>query len=228
MKKVLVAFMALAIAMTASAVFAMGTSPDKTSASAPTAAYPYLVDNFENGNITENPEWFVFDNIVPTVVRNTRYQDGDQSVLKTTGEYSLNLKGSTSSWYVGGIGCVLGIDASAYRSVEMDIYGSGENSGKVKIELYDDDNGNSEIEVNSAWKPTADDLFLAEVDVNWTGWKHVSLPLSEFKIEGGGNRVWDPNFAGGSGGLVKMQIISVAFTESGDVNYNLDNIELGN
>jgi hypothetical protein len=196
-------------------------------APAPKAAYPYLIDNFEDGTYAEEPEWFVFDNIIPMIMKNTTLQDGDPKVVGNIGEYSLNLKGSTTSWYVGGIGTVLGVDAAGYSTVEIDIYGYGEGSGRMKIELYDDDNNNAEIEVDKDWKPISDDLYVYETNVDWTGWKHFSIPISEFTIEGNGNKSWDPNLGGGSGGLVKVQIICVANEETGTVNYNIDNLEMG-
>ncbi len=203
-------------------VFAMGGS-----APVKKAAYPYLIDNFEDGNFVKDPEWFTFDGIVPQIAKNANFKEGDQKVLANAGEYSLKLTGNAKDWYVGGIGQVLGVDAAGYDSFDIDIYGNGENSGKLKVELYDDDNGNSDIEVDKNWKPMYDDLFTAEIDVNWTGWKHLSIPLKEFKIEGNGNKTWDPNLKNGSGGLVKLQIISVANAQTGSIHYNIDDLELG-
>jgi hypothetical protein len=125
------------------------------------------------------------------------------------------------------MGVMLGIDASGYDSFNIDIYGYGENSGKLKIELYDDDNGNSDIEVDKNWKPLYDDLWTYELDVNWTGWKHLSIPINEFKNFGRGDSVWDTNLKNGSGGLVKVQLIAVATTQTGSINFNIDNLELG-
>lgn len=191
------------------------------------AAYPYLVDNFEDGNFNKDPEWFTFDLIIPSIAKNTSLNEGDSKTAAGVGEYSLNLTGKAKDWYVGGIGVVLGIDATGYDSFEIDIYGNGDVSGKLKIEVYDDDNGNSDIEVGKDWKPLYDDLWTSEIDINWTGWKHLSIPIKEFKVEGAGNKVWDPNLKNGSGGLVKVQLISVATTQTGSVNYNVDNLELG-
>jgi hypothetical protein len=191
------------------------------------AAYPYLIDNFEDGTYTKEPEWFTFDGLVLTVEKNAKLQEGDPKVVANLGEYSLKMSGTAKDWYVGGMGTVLGIEASGYDSFEIDLYGYGEGSGKLKIELYDDDNGNSDIEVDKEWKPMYDDLFSAEMEVNWTGWKHISVPIKDFKIEGNGNKVWDPNLKNGSGGLVKIQLISVANSQTGSISYNIDNLELG-
>lgn len=191
------------------------------------AAYPYLIDNYEDGTYTKDAEWFVFDNLIPTITKNSRLQSGDPKVIPSLGIYSLNLKGSTTSWYVGGMGLMLGIDASPYTSFEIDIYGNGEESGRLKVEFYDDDNNNTDIEVDKNWKPLYDDRWTAEIDVNWTGWKHVSIPFSKFLNDGRGNYKFDPTLAGGSGGLVKMQLICVAKAETGSIDFNIDNLELG-
>ncbi|MBI5700223.1 hypothetical protein HZC34_00025 [Candidatus Saganbacteria bacterium] len=191
------------------------------------AAYPYTADNFEDGNFNKDPEWFTFDNIIPTVVRNDNFKDGDAVVAANAGAYSLNLKGTAKDWYVGGLGVMLNIDASGYDSFDLDVYGNGENSGTLKIELYDDDNGNSDVEVDKNYTPLYDDLYSSELKVDWKGWKHVSIPLSQFKILGGGNKTWDPNLKNGSGGLVKVQLITLATTQTGVIDYNVDNIQLG-
>lgn len=225
MKKLLIL---IALVMVVPMVCGFGSKPAATTAqSSAKAAYPYLIDNFEDGTYTKDPEWFVFDNIIPTIIRNAKLQDGDPAVIPNLGIYSLNLSGSASNWYVGGMGLMLGIDASNYTSFELDVYGNGENSGKLKIELYDDDNGNSEVEVDKNWKPLYDDRFAAELEVNWKGWKHVSVPFSKFKNDGRGNYKFDPNLANGSGGLIKLQLICVANSETGLVNYNIDNLEFG-
>lgn len=205
---------------------AMGGSP-KNPPKQVKAAYPFLVDNFEDGNFNKDPEWFTFDNIIPTAVRNSSLQGGDSQSASNAGLYSLNLKGSASNWYVGGIGTVLNIDASGYGSFDVDIYGKGENSGLLKIELYDDDNGNSDVEVDKNWKPVYDDLWTYELPINWTGWKHVSIPISQFKVTGGGSKVWDPSLRNGSSGLNKLQLICVATTQTGSVDFNIGGIELG-
>lgn len=203
--------------------YGLGVAPEK----AKRAAYPYLIDNFEDGNFNKDPEWFTFDKVIPTVAKNSSLKSGDPAVASNVGEYSLNLKGAASNWYVGGIGTVLGIAAAGYDSFEIDIYGNGENSGLLKIELYDDDNGNSDIEVDKSWKPLYDDLWSYEQKIDWVGWKHVSIPVSQFTNAGRGNGVFDPGLKNNSGGLVKIQLICVANAETGSIDFNIDNLELG-
>lgn len=215
--------------------FVMGfaSAPEQGSTGGTTtggAKYAYLIDNFEDGDIEAAPEWFTFDNAKIKVEKNVSKKDGDQSVCANIGSSSLGIKGSTTKWYVGGMGTMVGLDATKYNSIELDVYGNGEGSGKIKVEAYDDDNANNEIEVTSNWVPKYDDLYLYEIDVNWTGWKHISIPFSAMTLSnpGRGNGKFDPTLAGGSGGLVKMQLIFVANAEEGDINFSIDNIELGN
>ncbi|MFA4967463.1 MAG: hypothetical protein WC624_04520 [Candidatus Margulisiibacteriota bacterium] len=220
MKRVLLCI--LVFLFMVSAASAMGGS-----APAKKAAYPYLIDNFEDGNYNKDPEWFTFDGIIPSIANNSGLKEGDAKVAENVGTYSLGLTGAAKDWYVGGMGVMLGIDATGYDSFNIDVYGNGENSGKLKIELYESVTGKTEIEVGKDWKPLHDNLWSNEIEVNWTGWKHLSIPIKEFKNEGHGSNVWNPKLINGQGGLVKAQLISVATTQTGSVNYDVDNIELG-
>jgi hypothetical protein len=220
MKKALLCVLVFFFMVTA--VFAMGgPAPVRR------AAYPYLIDNFEDGNYNKDPEWYTFDGIIPSIVDNISFREGDLKVADNVGTYSLKLTGTAKDWYVGGIGVMLGIDATGYDLFNIDVYGNGDNSGKLKIELYESVTGKNDIEVGKDWKPLHDNLWTKEIDVNWTGWKHLSLPIKEFTNEGHGSNVWNPKLINGQGGLVKAQLISVATTQTGSVNYNVDNIELG-
>jgi hypothetical protein len=214
MKKALLCLMVLVFMVTTA--FAMGGSAP---APAKKAAYPFLIDNFEDGNYNKDPEWFTFDKVVPTIAKNSSGSNG--------GEYSLKITGSAKDWYVGGMGLMLGIDATGYDQFDIDVFGNGEASGKLKVELYESVTGNTEIEVGKDWKPLHDNLWAKEIEVNWTGWKHLSIPIKEFKNEGHGNGVWNPKLINGKGGLVKVQLISVATTQTGSINYCVDNLELG-
>ncbi len=205
-----------------SSVFAMGGS-----APAKKASYPYLISNFENGSFVKDPQWFSFDAIMPSISKNSELKEGDAAVAADAGDYSLKLTGTAKDWYVGGMGLMLGIDATGYDNFDADIYGNGEKSGKLKVELYQDASGRPEIIVGPDYKPLYDDLFSYEIEVNWTGWKHVSIPIKSFKIEGNGIKTWNPTLKNGKKGLVKVQLITVANSQTGSINYNVDNLELG-
>ena len=123
-----------------------------------------IIDDFEDGNYTTNPEWWKFDNVSPNVVDNADYQKGDPTSLGKIGNYSLNITGSASEWYAGGLGTYIarqGVDYSGYNALVLDVYGNGAGSGTIKIELNDDDNGTWDIETdpNSNFENLYDDKF---------------------------------------------------------------------
>jgi hypothetical protein len=184
-----------------------------------------MVDNFEGGNADK---WYRFGNVEMSVVKNPS-QEARDAVAESCGEYSLQLKGGSDNWYIGGIGTDLRLDATPYSRLQMDIYGS-EAGGKLKIELFDDDNKNAILEQDSGrdWLATRDDKWVAEVPVMGRGWMRVSIPFTAFKLEnpGSGDGIWNPDQNDGSGGLLKMQIILLTASQKGDFEAKLDNILL--
>ncbi|OGC03150.1 hypothetical protein A2276_07045 [candidate division WOR-1 bacterium RIFOXYA12_FULL_43_27] len=168
----------------------------------------YTIDDFEDGLLKNKPSWFSFDKISLRAVSTRDLRDGESDKI---GAYALLVGGATKDWYVGGIGVVLGLDAASARSFNLDIYGYGEGSGKIKVELYDGNKNNTEIE-------TKDDLWVKELEINWYGWRQVSFPLSEFKNMGTKkNR---------SGELAKLQLIFISTTQMGGINCALDNLRV--
>ena len=193
----------------------------------------YLIDDFEDGDYTVNPEWWKFDNINPKIVTNDDLQIGDPLSLKDIRKYSLNITGTCTNWYCGGIGTYLakrGVDLSRYNAFQMDVYGNGPGSGTIKIELYDDDNGNWQIEQDPKknFANMYDDRFVYNQTVDWRGWKRVVIPTADFVDDnpGVGDDIWNPNQEGGSGGLIQMQLIFIGPKKSGNVKYNIDNVSL--
>ncbi len=186
-----------------------------------------LVDNFEKNKDLKSPEWWKFDNVTATVVKNPPFRPGD-SVAKSCGLYSLNLKGSASNWYCGGVGTYLGVDATAFTGLEMNVFGYGDGSGRLKIELYDDDKGSWETLYDKTWIPLKDDLWTFEQNVDWRGWKDVYIPFSSFALSnpkrGDGILNFDQNK--GSGGLLQIQFILIAGSKDGEANVNIDNVKL--
>ncbi|MFA4905827.1 MAG: carbohydrate binding domain-containing protein [Candidatus Margulisiibacteriota bacterium] len=179
-----------------------------------------MVDDFNDGEFKKIPEWWTFDKVTATVTKNPAKSG-----------YALMIKGAARDWYVGGLGTYIAKDKqdlSKASTLDLDIYGFGPDSGTLKIELYDDDNGNWQIEQdNKTFNPIYDDRFAYELKIDWKGWKHISLPLAEFvdTNNGAGDNVWNPQQTGSSGGLLQMQIISIAASKTGKVNYVLDNVE---
>ena len=186
-----------------------------------------LVDNFENNLDLKNPEWWVFDRVTRTVVKNPPARPGD-SLAKSCGKYSLNIKGSAKDWYCGGIGTYVGLDASSFTGLEMCIWGNGAGSGKLKIELYDDDKGSWETKYDKNWVPLKDDIWSTEQNVDWRGWKKVYIPFSNFVLtnpkRGDGKRNF--NQLNGSGGLLQIQMVVLANSADGETNMNIDNVKL--
>ena len=184
-----------------------------------------MIDNFESGNADK---WYRFGNVDMSVVKNPS-QEAHDAVAESCGEYSLKLKGGSDNWYIGGIGTDLRIDSSPYSRLQMDVYGS-EAGGKLKIEVFDDDNKNAILEQDSGrdWLATSDDKWVAEVPVMGRGWMRISIPFSAFKLEnpGSGDGTWNPDQAEGSAGLLKMQIILLTANQKGNLEANLDNILL--
>lgn len=191
----------------------------------------YLIDNFESGSLKSPRDWWTFDIQDAGIASNDELILGGEEVARNVGKYSIGLRGKAKNWYGGGVGTYIAKenqDLSKYNSFSVDIYGNG--SGTAKIELYDDDNGNWQVEQNRAqnYKPLYDDKLVYDIVIDWKGWKNVSILLDDFVDDnpGVGDDVWNPEQNGESGGLLQLQIISLADEEAGKIDYNLDNIYL--
>ncbi len=178
-----------------------------------------IIDDFEDGQYAK--KWWAFDNVTLSIV------PGKGS------RYALQIKGFTRDWYVGGIGSYLAKpnqDVSKYNSLDLNISGSGPNSGTLRIELYDDDNGNWQIEQDpkKGYAPIYDDRFVYELKIDWSGFKHLAIPFYEFVDNNpeAGDNVWNPQQIGGSGGLIQMQIVIIAPSKADKINLAIDNLEL--
>jgi len=186
-----------------------------------------VLDDFEDGNYTQNPEWWKFDRLFLSVVQNTSEEKSASAFLAN---YSLLIEGSSSNWYVGGFGTYIGKDFSPYDAIQLVVWGSGPGSGMLKMELYDDDNANWEVDVDKAkgFDATSDDKFSNTMEVNWTGWKVVTIPLYDFEDENlnVGDDKWNPDQQNGSGGLLQMQVIVLTSGKAvGKVNVKVDSIK---
>lgn len=185
----------------------------------------FLIDNFEPGRADK---WYSFGKAQMTVTLNPTVE-GNDSIAESWGEYALAVKGQATNWYVGGIGTDLALDASQFSRLQVDIKGS-RHGGKLKIELFDDDNGNTALEQDSQhdWQATKDDKWVAELPILGEGITRVSIPFTAFRLEnpGAGNGIWDPGYLEGSGGLLKIQLILLGTTPEGEVAATIDNILL--
>lgn len=186
-----------------------------------------LIDDFEDGNLSSSPFWWVFDQVSPEVT-------SDPLLQRDSSKYALLIKGeSKSAWYAGGLGCYLakqGQDLSNYRNLQLDIYGYGPGQGTLKIELFDDDNGNWDLEQNTleAYAALYDDHYVHELLVDWVGWKRVVIPFANFQDinPGVGDDVWNPAQAGATGGLLQIQFICISSRKVGTLQFAVDNLRL--
>ncbi len=191
----------------------------------------FLVDDFESGSLKSPREWWVFDVQKAEVVLNKDLTQGDQTVATAVGNYSLQLAGPAKNWYAGGCGTYLAKpnqDLSSYNYFQADIYGNGPGSGTLKVELYDDDNGNwvTEQDPKNNYLPVYDDKWVYDIKVDWSGWKRLSLAISDFVDDnpGVGDDIWNPQQTSGSGGFNQVQFICLGSADKGKVDYYADNI----
>jgi len=192
-----------------------------------------LIDDFESGSLKSPRDWWTFDIEKAAAAPNKDLKEGDEKVAARVGNYSMLLTGSAKNWYAGGVGTYIAkenLELSKYSNFSLDVYGNGPGSGTLKIELYDDDNSNWQVEQdpNKGFIALYDDKFVYELKVDWSGWKQVSIPMSDFVDEnpGVGDDIWNPMQSGGSGGLLQVQFICLGSTDKGRVNFNVDNVML--
>jgi hypothetical protein len=185
----------------------------------------YLIDNFENG---KSDRFYTFGNLVSQVVRNAT-EEAEEPIAQSCGDYALAFSGTSENWYVGGIGTDLNLDATSYHRLQFDVYG-GEGGGKLKIELFDDDNKNFSLEQDPArdWLATNDDKWVVEVPILGRGFTRYSIPFSAFRLEnpGCGDGIFNPDQKDGSGGLLKIQVVVLADRPEGKVQGKIDNLIL--
>lgn len=185
----------------------------------------YLIDNFESGSADK---WYKFGNVEMSVVRNPSLEARD-SVAESCGDYSLLLRGNADNWYVGGIGTDLRVDASPFSRLQMDVGGS-DAGGILKVELFDDDAGSPNVELDPAkdYMPTKDDKWVASIPIAGKGFTRISIPFSAFKLEnpGVGDGVWNVAQKDGKNGLLKIQFVLLTATQKGSAEARIDNILL--
>lgn len=225
-------FLFLSCLLFVSAANAFGGPPPAKPAG---VAGVFLIDNFESGSLSTPRDWWTFDLKKVEAAGNTALTEGEPKVVAAVGKYSLHLVGEAKSWYAGGCGVYFARenqDLSGYNFLSLDVYGRGEGSGTIKVELLDDDNNNWQVEQDAAhgYAPTKDDKYIYSIVVDWPGWKRVAIPLADFVDDnpGVGDNIWNPTQQNGSGGLVQMQLICVTTKEKGKIDLYVDNINLSN
>lgn len=182
----------------------------------------YLIDDFEDGDLVQLSKWWQFGKVQVLL------SEQEPSAELGLGKKLMVLKGTSTGWYVGGVGCRIGIDATSYSTLKLLVKGIGKASGTLMIELYDDDNHNEVIEKSKDNIPLYDDKFIYSLHVDWEGFKTVMIPLSRF-VDGNykiGNGIFDPNCLQGSGGLIQMQLILATNKKQGYAQIEIDQIKL--
>lgn len=204
---------------------ARGRTKPIQSASPTASVKVFEIDNFKDGNLTRSPRWTPFGGIKAMVEPND--QSDEPAYL---GRYSLHLSGKGVGNFVGGLSVYLPMDLSIYTGLQLTIYSRTKQSGRLRIELYDDDNGNCMIEPNPYYRGYTlfDDRFVTEIPVNWRGWHTVTIPFFQFfdHNPGVGDDKWNPIQQKGSCGLVQLQLILNAEKKGGDASIRIDNIRL--
>jgi fucose 4-O-acetylase-like acetyltransferase len=185
------------------------------SAAARTPNRPLVVDDFNGAPGCS--AWWHFGAVALT-----------RSPSPEPGTHHLQVRGALSPVFAHGIGLFIHQDIGLRRAIQMDIRGYGPGSGRIKIELAEDDNQNWEIEkAPPDYAPLYDDRFSFELAVDWTGWRTITLPFSRFVDDnpGRGNDRLDPERHGTSGGLLELQLLfSAAERDAPSVNIDIDNI----
>jgi len=186
----------------------------------------FIVDNFEDADLSQFPRWWGFDNIELSVEPNVI------SEFPYLGNRSLQLTGNTKNWYVGGCGTYFAIDVAKYNAIKLLVRGYGKKSGILILELFDDDNNNFEIEPHPELsdQTMADDKFIHTLKVDWLGWKVVIIPFNNF-VDGNlgiGDDLWNPYQTDFSGGLLQMQMVVLASDKNTIPRIRIDEIKIYN
>lgn len=200
----------------------MGEAPAPASTAQPAATgvvQEIVIDNFDDADMTTAPNWWIFDRVQTTFPEATE---------KRQGLYVLKLTGKADGYYVGGIGTYVAKDVSELDTLAIDVQGNGPGTGTIKIQLFDDDNGNYQIEQDSKYEPLYDDRLEYELPVTWTGWQTIEIPLNKFvdTNPGIGDDILNLDQKNGSAGLTQVQMVFLTVNPTANLNVSIDNIRL--
>jgi len=175
-----------------------------------------FLDNFDDGELNQAPEWWVFDALKPSFVK---------AETPAQGVYYLRLQGSAKNYYIGGMGFYFGRDAAQYDAVVLDVKGSG-RPAILRIQLFEDDHGGYTLEQDANFQPTQDDQWEHELLVDWEGWRTVEIPFSRFVLAnpGVGDGIWNPDTENGYCGLLHFQLILALPKAEGSADIGLNNL----
>lgn len=195
--------------------------------------YPYqvenvfIVDNFEDKNVSKQPKWWAFGDIDVFIEEN--------KTVDVVGieQFSMAIKGKRRTpKMVGGVGTFLGVDLAPYNALKLMIYGRGRHSGILMIELFDDDSNDFEV-TSHPFDPSQiihDDKFTYHFPITWEGWKVVIIQLDSFKDANPlfGDNVFNPFQTDTSGGLLQLQLLLFATDQKKNPRISIDTIKFFN
>lgn len=165
-----------------------------------------VVDTFRGNDFNE--KWWQFDEIKFTETAN-----------------GLKITGSAKDWYIGGCGTYLAKDLTGNKNLLITIHGT-QKKGMIKIELYDDDKKSASVDQDKNWIPLYDDKWVYEQKIDWSGWKTITIPLKDFRLDnpGRGDGIFNPSCADGYFGLIQLQLIIVANEQTGSTQFSIKDL----
>lgn len=188
------------------------------------AQLKYVVEDFEGftdgaADLKANGV-FTFGNIKAAVINDPTRHSGGSGY---SGNRFLGLSKNGNLDY-GGWGKGIGLNIELYPSQDyLNFYVSGNSKCIIKIELQEDDNGNSVYEKNldDAWDYTLDMKNLS-VPADKNNWNLVSIPLYKFKDSNpGGDGIFNVNYKQGKLICLVISFIDPScFPGSGNVKNN--------
>ena len=183
----------------------------------------YEIEDFEDGDITENPTWAFFGKL------NHALTDNKKGV-KWTGKHSLHLTGKAKNFYIAGATLFMNQNINSYQTLKLSVKNNSKKDFFLQIELFDDDNFNTVIEVakKSPDIVTQDDKFIYKQVIEGKQWEILYIPLRLFADVNPnvGDNIWNPSTRKGSGGLVQMQFLFICEDKKAEIDVELDNIKL--
>jgi hypothetical protein len=170
------------------------------------------VNDFDgNGVRAETNKWIFQGSLnenAQNAVRNSDPAPFDGNFLKLSGKDDLGIQwigGAQSNFgFPGDMFETFGIVATANNTLlELDLNNNGRNNTHIILILQEKNGSNND--------------FTEEIHVNWTGWKHISLPLNRFQDLN--EEIIDPQ---------KVKLIKIHLIDTDDSNttleINVDNI----
>jgi hypothetical protein len=173
---------------------------------------PLVVDRFEDAAC---PSWWTFGSLRLERLRDPA--DPERGAF-------LSARGRTAP-FASGTGLYLDRDLDGRRTLSLDVRGEGPGSGRLRIELCEDDDGNWDCEKDGDHVPVRDDRFVHEIEVDWSGWRTLEVPPEALRDDNpGGNGVFDPQRDLTSGGLLEIQLLFAPAEASDRVRIDVDEV----